>query len=124
MRESENTERAQLSFRNRRGEQVEPSLLSATSAKNEFGRVLDTVLQGGVVVVTRHDAPKAVIISIDEFNALSAGATRELNTLASEFDALLDRMQTPEARAGMKAAFKASPEELGKAAVTAARKRA
>ncbi|MGH7497285.1 MAG: type II toxin-antitoxin system Phd/YefM family antitoxin [Gemmatimonadales bacterium] len=111
-------------FRNRRGEQVEPSLLSATAAKNEFGRVMETVLQGGVVVVTKHDAPKAVIMSVEEFNALSAGAARELNTLASEFDALLDRMQTPKVRAGMKAAFDASAEELGKAAVKAARKRA
>lgn len=111
-------------FHNRRGERVEPSLLSATNAKNEFGRVLDTVLKGGVVVVTKHDAPKAVIISLDEFTALSTGATRELDALASDFDALLDRMQTPKARAGMKAAFAASPRELGKAAVASARKRA
>lgn len=40
-----------------------------------------------------------------------------------ELDALFERMQTPEARAGMKAAFDASPEEMGKAAVAAARKR-
>jgi antitoxin Phd len=111
-------------FRNRRGEQIEPSLLSATATKNDFGRVLETVIQGGVVVVTKHDAPKAVIMSLEEFNALRAGATRELETLASEFDALLDRMQTPKARAGMKAAFDASPEKLGKAAVDTARKRA
>ena len=40
-----------------------------------------------------------------------------------ELDALFERMQTPAARAGMKAAFDASPEEMGKAAVAAARKR-
>jgi hypothetical protein len=32
-------------------------------------------------------------------------------------------MQTPKARKGMKAAFNASPDELGRAAVKAARKR-
>lgn len=111
-------------YRNRRGERVEPSMFSATNAKNEFGRVLDTVIQGGLVVVTKHDAQKAVIMSVEDFNALSTGASRELDTLASDFDALLDRMQTPEAGAGMKTAFGASPEELGKAAVAAARKRA
>ena len=81
-------------------------------------------MRGGAVAVTKHDEPKAVIISLDDFKALSTGAARELNSLASDFDALLDHMQTREARAGMKRAFDASPEELGKAAVRAARKRA
>jgi prevent-host-death family protein len=111
-------------FRNYRGEPCEPSLLSATSAKNEFGKVLDIVMRGGAVAVTKHDDPKAVIISLDDFKALSTGVARELNSLASDFDAMLDHMQTREARAGMKRAFDASPEELGKAAVRAARKRA
>jgi hypothetical protein len=43
--------------------------------------------------------------------------------LNGEFDAMLARMQTPKARAGMKAAFAASPKELGKAAVAAARRK-
>ena len=107
-------------YRNRRGEQVEPSLFSATKAKNDFGTVLDRVLQGDVVVVTKHDAPKAVIISIEDYQALSKGAARALDALTAEFDALLDRMQTSKARAGMQTAFDASPEELGRAAVTAA----
>src|SRR5882672_7744576 len=110
-------------FRNRRGERVEPSLLSGTDAKNKFGQLLEEVIQGGVVVVTKHDAPKAVIISLEEFDALSRGATRELDTLASDFDALLERMQTPAARAGMQSAFDASPDDLGQAAVRAARRR-
>jgi antitoxin Phd len=40
-----------------------------------------------------------------------------------EFDELLGRMQTPEARAGMRAAFGASPKQLGKAALAAEQKR-
>jgi hypothetical protein len=43
--------------------------------------------------------------------------------LSREFDALLARMQTSAARAGMKAAFQAPPKQLGRAAVAAARKR-
>jgi hypothetical protein len=46
-----------------------------------------------------------------------------LDTLHAELDALLDRMQTAAARAGMKRAFNASAKQLGKAAVDAARKR-
>jgi len=97
--------------------------ISATVAKNEFGRVLEKVIQGATVVITRHSLPKAVLISVDEFNALSRSHRAELDTLSGEFDLLLAGMQTPAARAGMKAAFAASPKRLGQAAV-AARKRA
>jgi len=97
--------------------------ISATNAKNEFASLLETVLRGGQVVITKHDQPKAVLIGLDDFNALSRGSEVMLDTLSGEFDALLARMQTPEARAGMQAAMEASPEELGKAAVRAARKR-
>jgi prevent-host-death family protein len=97
--------------------------ISATDAKNEFGRILETVIQGGKVVITKHDSPKAVLISIDEFNALSSAYRTELETLSEEFDQLLAGMQTSAARAGMNAAFHATPKELGKAAAAAARKR-
>jgi antitoxin Phd len=99
------------------------SIVTATDVKNEFGRVLEKVIQGGIVVVTKHDEPKAVLISVREFNALTGANRNKLDTLSGEFDALLARMQTPAARAGMKAAFDASPKQMGKAAVTVARKR-
>ena len=110
-------------FRNRRGEQVEASSFTATDAKKQFGQVLELVLRGGVVVITKHDAPKAIVLSMDEFDALTQGAASRLDSLSADFDAMLARMQTPRARAGMKAAFGASPKELGRAAVAAARKR-
>jgi len=106
-----------------RGERPEPVSVSATDAKNEFGRILEKVIQGGTVVITKHDVPKAVLISVDEFDAISGANRFKLETLSGEFDALLARMQTPAARAGMKAAFDASPKQLGQAAVAAARKR-
>jgi len=99
------------------------STVTATDAKNEFGRILEKAIQGGIVVVTKHDEPKAVLISMREFNALTSANRIKLDTLSGEFDALLARMQTPAARAGMKAAFDASPKQMGKAAVTVARKR-
>jgi prevent-host-death family protein len=110
-------------LRNRRGEPVEASTVTATDAKKEFGSVLERVVRGGVVVITKHDTPKAVLLPVEEFNALARAAERELDTLSEEFDALFARMQTPKARAGMRAAFEASPKQLGKAAVAAARKR-
>ena len=99
------------------------STVTATDVKNEFGRVLEKVIQGGIVVITKHDEPKAVLLSVREFNALANANRIKLDTLSGEFDALLARMQTPAARAGMKAAFDASPKQMGKAAVALARKR-
>jgi antitoxin Phd len=110
-------------FRNRRGEQVEASAFTATDAKKQFGRVLELVLRGGAVVITKHDAPKAILLSMDEFTALTRATESQLDRLSADFDAMLARMQTPRARAAMKTAFGASPRELGRAAVTAARKR-
>jgi len=97
--------------------------ITATNAKNEFGRILEKAIQGSVIVITRHDDPKAVLISVDKFNEISNANRANLDTLSVEFDALLARMQTPVARAGFKAAFDAPPRRMGKAAVAAARKR-
>jgi antitoxin Phd len=110
-------------FRNRRGEAVEASSVTATDAKKQFGRVLEMVLRGGAVIITKHDAPKAILLSVEEFNALTRPTARTLDSLSADFDAMLARMQTPRARSGMQAAFGASPKALGRAAVTAARKR-
>lgn len=101
----------------------EAETITATVAKNEFARVLETVLQNGVVVITKHDAPKAVVLSMQEFSALSRTHDARLDTLSDEFDGMLARMQRPKARRAMKAAFAASPKQLGRAAVAAARKR-
>jgi prevent-host-death family protein len=94
--------------------------VTATEAQNEFGRILDTVAQDRVVIVTRHNAPKAVIMSISRYDALARSDTTILDTLTAEFDALFDEMQTPEANAAMDRAFYASPRELGRAAAAAA----
>jgi antitoxin Phd len=99
------------------------SIISATKAKNNFGRILESVLQGGRVVITKHGMPKAILISMDEFNQLSGATELALGTLREEFDALFGRMQNPGSRRAMKSAFHASPKVLGKAAVIAARKR-
>ena len=98
--------------------------VTATQAQNEFGRLLDHTTRDRVVVITRHNAPRAVLLSIDRYNALAGSGAAALGTLASEFDALLDRMQSPTARAGMQQAFDAAPDELGRIAVKAAERRA
>jgi len=105
------------------GKPIESSSFTATDAKNEFGQMLEMVTAGRAVVITKHDTPKAVMISYDEFMALAERGKHQLNSLRAEFDELLSSMQTPEARAGIKAAFDASPTQLGRAAVSAMRRR-
>lgn len=114
---------SKLTFRNSRGNLIDVPSVAATKAKNEFGAILDKATHGGAVAITRHDTPKAVLVSYDEFQSLVRARSRALDDLGTEFDALLGRMQTPRARKGMKAAFNASPAELGRAAVKATRKR-
>ncbi len=110
-----------LTFRNSLGELVDVPTVAATRIKNEFGAVLEQAVRGGAVAITKHETPKAVLISYDEFQALVKARSPDLGDLAAEFDTLLARMQTPEAAKGMEAAFNASPTELGRAAVKAAK---
>jgi prevent-host-death family protein len=114
---------SKLTFRNSRGNLIEVPSVAATRVKNEFGAILDKATHGGAVAITRHDTPKAVLISYDEFQSLVSARSSTLDDLGMEFNALLAGMQTPRARKGMKAAFNASPAELGRAAVKSARKR-
>lgn len=112
-----------LTFRNSHGELVDIPVVAATRLKNEFGAVLEQAVRCGAVAITRHETPKAVLISYEEFQALIRDRTPSLNDLHAEYDVLLARMQTPAAKQGMEAAFNAAPAELGRAAVKAARKR-
>jgi antitoxin Phd len=101
-----------------------PVTMNATDAKNKMGQMLDTVMQGHVVLITKNDAARAAVIPITEYERFSHAAEARLNVLSDEFDALLETLQTPRAREGMQAAFEASPKQLAKAAVEFARKRA
>jgi prevent-host-death family protein len=109
-----------LTFRNRLGELVDVPSVAATRLKNEFGAVLEQAARGAVAI-TRHDAPKAVLVSYEEFQALVNARAQSLGELDAEFDALLERMQTPKAKKGVAAAFAATGADLGRAAAAAVR---
>jgi antitoxin Phd len=112
-----------LSFRNSEGELVDVPTVAATRFKNEFGAMFEQAALGGAVAITKHNTPKAVLLSYAEFEALTRASSPVLDELTEEFDALLESMQTTRAKAGVAAAFDAAPEELGRAAVKAARPR-
>ena len=89
--------------------------------------VADSIKRGladptiGAVAITRHDTTNAVLLSVAELESLVSPRSRTLDLLTDEFDEMLERMQTEESRKGMKAAFNASPAQLGRAAVKGAR---
>jgi len=114
---------ARVTFSNRRGQDFRMPSFKATDAKNAFGRMLETALREGAIVITKHDDPKAVLLSWDEFEALASARSEQLQALTGEFDALLARMQTARAQKGMQAAFDATPAQLGKAAAAATGRR-
>lgn len=109
-----------LRFRNARGDLVDVAAVPATRFKNELAAMLEQAALGRPVAITRHDTPKAVLVSYEEFRALVEARTSSLGALEAEFDAVLERMQAPSARKGMAAAFEADPAAIGRAAVRAA----
>ena len=73
-----------LTFRNRQGDLVDVPFIPATQLKNELGALLDRAAQGGAVAITRHDTPRAVLISYEEFSALAKLRSPDLAGLDAE----------------------------------------
>ncbi len=106
-----------IRIRSSRGKPADAPQVSASVAKNSFGRMLDRVGKEGRLGITKHHELCAVLISIDEYRALVGAEAATLNTLSEEFDALFERMQKPGAAAAMQKAFALTPAQLGRAAV-------
>ena len=100
-----------------------PIRMTATKVKNQMGQILDKVIEGEIVLITRHETPKAALIPISEFEKLSEASEDRLNALSRKYDAMLAEMQTPGARKGLRQAFAASPKRLAQVALAAARRR-
>ena len=97
--------------------------VTATEAKTRFGPLLETVMAGETVVITKHDTPKAVLLSIAEFEALGGARRPDVTALSREFDDWLARLQAADRRKALKSAFDATPKELGRRAVAHQRRR-
>lgn len=93
-------------IRERAGAAATPISVTATTAKNEFGRLLNAAVHGQHVMITRHNATRAVLLSKAEYDALAGTAGASLDSLTAEFDAMFEQMQTPAARTGTRAAFR------------------
>src|SRR5437868_754658 len=74
---------------------IEPEQFTASQAKNEFARALDGAMTHGAVVITKHDSPKAVLLSVEEFKELTRDREQRMNALRAEYDEMYARMQQP-----------------------------
>lgn len=95
--------------------------VSATRLVGAMQKVTSTVLTHGAVVVTRHDEPSMVLMSLARYLALAQAAEPDLGALTRQFDEMYAQMQAEGAVQGMADAFAMTPEQLGDAAVRAAK---
>lgn len=106
---------------NRHEKRPETGSVSATDAQNHFGELLSRAAREGAVFIRRYDRPAAVLLSMDAYRELRGGTDVDLGELTREFDEMLARLQTEEAAAATDALFDMGADELGQAAVRAAR---
>ena len=100
---------------------AEMPTISATELKNATADVFEQVASRRAVAITRHDKPRAVLLSVEQYEALTGQQNPDwLEKLHEEYRGMLDRMQGPEQRAAAEKLFKATPEGLGEAALWAA----
>ena len=103
---------------------AEMPTITATELKNTTADVFEQVAARRAVAITRHDKPRAVLLSVEQYEALTGQQNPDwLEKLHEEYREMLDRMQGPEQRAAAERAFNATPEELGEAAVWAAQQK-
>lgn len=76
-------------------------------------------------MVTNHDRPEVVVLSLARYEALQreAAANDPMVALRAEFDRELAVLREPGAGERLRRAFRATPEEFADAAVAAASRR-
>jgi prevent-host-death family protein len=97
--------------------------ITATELKNATADVFEQVAAKQAVAITRHEKPRAVLLSVEQYEALTGQRPDWLEQLHEEYRGMLDRMQGPEQRAAADRAFNATPRELGEAALRAAQQK-
>ena len=97
----------------------------AADVKASWRNVVDDANTHGEVVVTSHDRPQVVVVSISRYAQLreQAAANDPLRLLRSEFDRQLAALEKPDTAARMSELLGASPEAMAGAANRAASRR-
>ncbi len=91
--------------------------VSATELKNSTADVFDLVATRQAVAIRRHDKPRAVLLSMDAYEALTGQEPDWLDGLRQQYRGMLEKMQSPEQKEAALRLFEATPQELGEAAL-------
>ncbi|MEO6277002.1 hypothetical protein [Roseateles sp.] len=95
--------------------------VSATQLVAGIQKVGRAVAVHGAVLITKHDQPAYVLMSVERYRELQRAAEPDLGALSGEFDAMFARVQGQ--REALTQAFAMAPEAIGAAAVKAAKPR-
>ena len=95
--------------------------VSATQLVAGMQKVSSAVMAHGAVVITKHDEPTMVLMSMERFRKLEQAAAPNLDALTQQFDTMFARMQGDAAAQNMADAFAMSADELAEAAAQMAR---
>ncbi len=91
-----------------------------TALAGEIQKVSKAVQAQGEVVITSHNKPEMVLMTVERYVELQEASRPSLDRLTQEFDQLVVQMQSVEAPAGAAAAFAMSGAEIGQIALAAA----
>jgi hypothetical protein len=68
---------------------------SSSALATSAGAVSREVMRRGAAVITKHEEPVMVLMSIERYVQLESAAAPNLDELTRQFDALYSRMQAP-----------------------------
>lgn len=86
----------------------------------KFHSTTAAVAKHGAMLVTRHDQPSLVLVSLERYREWEEASSPSLDALAREFDEMYGAMQTQGAADRMAIAFAMNPSTLGHTAASAA----
>lgn len=93
---------------------------SATKLASGMQAVSSTVMARGAVMITRHEKPSMVLMSVERYLQMEQASEPNLEALTHHFDSMFARMQGEAAAQAMADAFAMEPAELGEAAIAQA----
>jgi prevent-host-death family protein len=92
----------------------------ASTVKNKFRDVAEQAAKGAIAI-SRYSRPELVIMTAEEYVRLEKLRRAPLDALTEQFAELVARMQTAKSKKAVQGLFAASPSDLGRAAVKAAK---
>jgi len=92
-----------------------------TALAGEIQRVSKAVQAQGEVLITSHNKPEMVLMTVERYIELQQAGRPSLDALSQEFDHLVARMQACSTPVGAASAFAMEGTELGQIALQAAK---